>query len=152
MENLRAVSISLTDKVQSLSGDVVGINTLQRLDLSASTISSLPSSIGKLLNLKELNLAETEKLLTLPNAIGNLTNLHKPTCSDSGIASIPKPIGNLKNLDLCYTAKLQSIPSMIGNLVNLNVLRIYDSSMHFIASQFHWKFEKAKYASSFFDR
>ena len=82
----------------------------------------LPSSIGRLTNLKRLNLEYTKRLLNLPEDVRDLTNLNKLNLQDSGIMSLPSSIGrltNLKDLNLCRTTRLANLPVEILNLANL---------------------------------
>jgi len=130
---------------------------LESLDLSSSSISSLPSSIGRLENIKELNLSKTN-ILTLPIAVGkqknlkessrssttkltcglpneieSMINLEKLNLSSTDISSLPDFIGNLKNLknlDLSSTSKLQTLPASLGKSTSkLRVLNLTESAV-----------------------
>lgn len=69
------------------------------------SITSLPSSIGNLTNLKKLKIWNIFKISNLPDAIGWLASL--------------------ESMDLQGLGKLTSLPRLIGNLTNLEKLRLY---------------------------
>jgi hypothetical protein len=107
---------------QPLLAAIGKAKNLKHLDTNGSEISSLPSSIGELQNLKELRLDYTRDLSGLPEEIGNLTNLIKLNLDGSSISSIPRSIGklrNLKELHLDYTDNLSGLPEEIGDLTSL---------------------------------
>lgn len=85
----------------------------------------LPSSIGLLTNLYELDLSGTY-LTKLPPEIGNLKNLHSLNLESSKIESLPPEIGNLKNLYYLNmeSSNIKTLPHEIGNLRNLHVINI----------------------------
>jgi Leucine-rich repeat (LRR) protein len=92
----------------------------------------LPPSIGKLQNLKYLDLSWTNDLLRLPEEIGNLANLNKLCLSIARITMLPPSIGqlqNLKILDLSFTFHLLTLPEEIGNLTNLNTFSLSKSGV-----------------------
>ncbi|XP_057524901.1 putative disease resistance protein RGA4 [Amaranthus tricolor] len=76
---------------------------LRALDLSRSSIKSLPGSIGKLLHLRYLDLSENN-FKVLPRAITNLYNL--------------------QTLQLFFCKQLKELPKDIDKLVQLRVLNI----------------------------
>jgi Leucine-rich repeat (LRR) protein len=117
---------------QPLLAAIGKAKNLKHLDTNGSEISSLPSSIGELQNLKELRLDYTRDLSGLPEEIGNLTNLIKLNLNGSSISSIPRSIGKLRNLKellLDYTDNLSGLPEEIGNLTNLIELNLNGSSI-----------------------
>ena len=104
-------------------------NNLRELYLSYLHLTSIPSSLGNLRNLRELNLSGN--LASLPKEIGNLKNLKELQLLNSKLTSLPKEIGNLKNLivlGLSYN-NLTSIPKEIGNLKNLKRLGLYGNNL-----------------------
>ncbi len=76
--------------------------------IDPDSIKHLPSDIGKLINLKELEICCLENLEDLPVEIGNLHSLEKLIINQGN--------GCLMNI---------SIPSCIGNLSNLKELNLY---------------------------
>jgi len=65
-------------------------------------------------------------ITTIPSNISTLTNLKKLFAGDSAIESIPPEIGQCVNLEEVYLAgcRLTSIPSEICNLVKLKILYV----------------------------
>ena len=98
---------------------------MTKLNLSNSGITSLPSSIKRLKNLKYLYLSSTSKLLSLPPESGELSSLEILSLHASPISSLPPSIGRLEKLrclNLGYTKKISNLPSTIGDLSNLEDL------------------------------
>src|SRR6266705_2184758 len=107
-------------------------------------IKHLPSQLGTLINLVELDISCLENLEDLPSEIGNLKKLEK-LIIDNGNGcrmniSLPESMGNLSNLKvlILYGAldpreigsdkptppsKVTSLPGMIGKLQNLEELK-----------------------------
>jgi hypothetical protein len=85
----------------------------------------LPSQIGELRNLTELNLYNNG-LWELPRKIGELQNLTSLDLGKNSITHLPVTIGNLQNLtslNLSYS-RLIALPSQIGELRNLTSLNL----------------------------
>ena len=120
-------------------------------------IKHLPSQLGTLINLVELDISCLENLEDLPSEIGNLKKLEK-LIIDNGNGcgmniSLPESIGNLSNLkvlrlygalaqtDLSDTnkpippSKVKSLPGTIGKLQNLEELDLGRNAMKGIPSQ-----------------
>jgi Leucine-rich repeat (LRR) protein len=116
----------------SLPEEMGELTSLETLNLTSSTIESFPHSIGKLKNLKNLQLRHTKYLSTLPEVIGDLSSLEKLDLDDSNIASLPSSIGrlkNLENLDLRNTRHLSGLPEEIGELTRLETLTLCFSAI-----------------------
>jgi leucine-rich repeat protein SHOC2 len=118
----------------------VRLNRRTSLNLRNLLVTPLPESIGNLVDLTHLDLAENQ-LTSLPDSIGNLINL---THLDLGchpnanailtnmdwqvnlLANLPDSIGNLTSLTHLNLEgnQLTSLPGSIGNLVNLTSLNL----------------------------
>ena len=88
-------------------------------------MTSLPASIGKLINLKELNLGANSST-SLPKWIGKLKKLQKLKLGGNSFTSIPTSIGNLTNLEELHLDgnELKQLPKSIGNLINLKIFAL----------------------------
>jgi len=96
---------------------------IKKLDLKFNYLTSIPGSIGNLLNLETISL--TSNLLeSLPESIGNLVRLKHLFLTNNRLQGLPASIGNLENLDALFVREnqLQSIPASIGNLRALRSL------------------------------
>jgi Leucine-rich repeat (LRR) protein len=94
--------------------------TLKDISLQSNKLTTLPSSIGDLVQLSALY-AFRNQLNELPSEIGKLVNLTELDVFGNNLCSLPKEIGNLVNLKrLCVDDnKLESIPNDIMNCANL---------------------------------
>jgi|GEM_PF-1207162 len=95
------------------------------LNFSRWAIETLPAEIGKLHNLKSLDLSGNY-LRSLPAKIGNLSNLQSLDLSSNSLDSLPSEIGKLQNLcelNLNLNESLNLHPE-IGNLQNLKSLSL----------------------------
>ena len=101
------------------------LNRSKSLYLQNCRISSLPESIGNLVNLTHLYLPGNQ-LTGLPESIGNLVNLTHLYLSANQLTSLPKSMGNLANLVHLSLGKNQiiSLPESIGNLIILTYLNL----------------------------
>ncbi|KAI3692058.1 hypothetical protein L6452_31867 [Arctium lappa] len=93
------------------------------LDLQSKlmeNIQLLPTSLGKLSNITELNLSDN-KITALPSSISNLTALTNLDVHSNQLTDLPDSLGqlvNLLDLDL-HANRLKSLPESFGNLLNL---------------------------------
>uniref|UniRef100_A0A803MSG2 Uncharacterized protein n=2 Tax=Chenopodium quinoa TaxID=63459 RepID=A0A803MSG2_CHEQI len=100
------------------------------LDLSSSSITDLPKSIGELKLLRYLDLSRTE-ICSLPNTICNLSNLQiLKLLGCLWLLELPKDLGNLKNLrylelDEMFWYKCSTLPPSIGGITNLHNLHTF---------------------------
>jgi Leucine-rich repeat (LRR) protein len=104
----------------NIPAEIGDLDSLSFLDLSASTILSIPESFGNLTSLDTLGFF-TSLIDTLPPCIGSLTDLELFDFSFTQIRYLPDEIGNLINLKhlLGYDADLQSLPETLGNMTSL---------------------------------
>jgi len=101
------------------------------LDLHGLGITSLPSSIGKLIHSRYLNSSQTP-IIGLPNSITRLQNLQSLELYDGKPKSLPagtfKRLTNLRSLDGRET--YFPLPSGIGQLASLHKLTHFLVRMH----------------------
>ncbi|XVF08870.1 hypothetical protein REPUB_Repub07fG0041400 [Reevesia pubescens] len=109
---------------------------LQVLDLSHTSIKSLPKSLPKLVSLKKLLLRGCELFMELSPQVGKLKNLEELDLDETQIMDLPREIGKLLNLrhlrvsfyHFCGKKKLKSSvlihPETIANLSLLTELSI----------------------------
>jgi leucine-rich repeat protein SHOC2 len=95
------------------------------LSLNCQWLTSLPSSIGLLADLTNLDLTGND-LRRLPESICNLSRLKCLTVRGNRLIALPQNIGrltNLTHLDL-QGNQITELPTSIGNLLGLKVLNI----------------------------
>ncbi|WOL06294.1 plant intracellular Ras-group-related LRR protein 5 [Canna indica] len=93
-------------------------------------IEWLPTSLGKLQDVTELNFSEN-RIMALPTSIASLKCLRKLDIHSNQLINLPDSFGELSNLvelDL-HANRLKSLPSTFGNLTSLADLDL--SSNHF---------------------
>ena len=98
------------------------------IDVSLRLNGSLPSSLGNLSNLRELDLSYQRELSgNIPESLGYLSNLERLDLSANRLSgSIPASLGNLSNLQELSFVNNElsgSIPHELGDLSNLRGLR-----------------------------
>ncbi len=95
---------------------------------------SIPSQLGNLFNLEDLDLDNNDLTGSIPSELGNLSNLREDLelSNNRLTGTIPSELGNLSNLEDLYlqSNKLTgSIPTELGNLSNLNRLRLNENQL-----------------------
>eukprot|EP01018_Ginkgo_biloba_P022110 Gb_05936 [translate_table: standard] len=105
------------------------------LSLSNMNIKGkLPSDIGSLTSLQELDLSYNKELTgSIPTSLGNLINLYTLLLIGCGFTGqIPSELGNLRNLTILALNKNNfsgEIPPSVGNLAKLNLLDLSDNQL-----------------------
>ncbi|KAL4602270.1 hypothetical protein ACB092_10G040900 [Castanea dentata] len=127
--------MKIFDKLKSIhmagSSDMIitpnfnGVPNLEELVLEGcSKLRELHPSIGKLKNLKLLNLEECQELTSLPNKfeLKSLVTLNLTRCSK--VKKIPEFGGNMKHLQelLLEGIAITELPSSVECLIGLNIL------------------------------
>ena len=111
--------------------DAIGkLTNLKELDLSGNKIATLPASIGQLTALKTLTL-HNNRLTAVPDSICKLTALRTLCLTYNSIGTLPTTIGRmteLTTLDL-YNNKLRGLPGAIGKLTGLKTLTLYNNEL-----------------------
>ena len=100
-------------------------NQTSKLNFYHHCLTSLPESIGSLIDLTKLYLSYNQ-LTTLPENIGNLANLTDLHLSNNNLSSLPDSLSNLSNLQrlYLYNNQLTNLPKNIGSLPNLTSLHL----------------------------
>ena len=141
IENNRVTSINLQGSFSDLFGlkndlpsEIGLLSNLENLNLSFNEITgSIPPEIGNLVNLKTLVLTHNQLSGSIPPEIGNLNSLTNLVLADNNLSgNIPSEIGELQNLlslHLRYNQLTGAIPQEIGNLNNLDNLHIYNNNL-----------------------
>ncbi|CAM0947310.1 unnamed protein product [Alopecurus aequalis] len=92
--------LDLTDSsIQTIPGYIGNLIHLRLLDLDGTEISCLPECISSLINLQVLNLQWCKALHSLPSALTQLCNLRRLGLHGTPINQVPKDIGRLEFLN-----------------------------------------------------
>jgi len=111
--------------------------TTEVLTIKNKRLTALPQEIGKLTNLKKLNLS-INKLETLPREIAGLVNLEYLNLSDNEISTLPKEFSllyKLRELRLGRN-KLSIFPECILSLKNLEILTLNINKFKVLPDEF----------------
>ena len=118
------------NSITSLPPAIGKLTNLKRMQLvkhsdSECVLESLPAEIGQLTSLEGLHLGEN-KLTSLPAEIGQLTSLTELDLNGNQLASLPATIGQLTSLKKLHLAgnQLTSLPAEIGQLTQLTELNL----------------------------
>ncbi|HMY68455.1 MAG TPA: COR domain-containing protein, partial [Leptospiraceae bacterium] len=106
--------------------------SLENLDLSGKDISTLPTTVSELRNLKHLNLSWCKELSSLPEWIGDLPLLEILDVSNTRISTLPasaSKLKNLKSLNFSDCEELNSLPDWIGELSALENLTLFKTKI-----------------------
>jgi leucine-rich repeat protein SHOC2 len=132
LHNLQEISLAgqtglaIDDALRTLSA----LPNLYYLDLSRSSLGSLPPGIGNLTTLRTLNLSHAN-LDKLPDEIGRLRNLESLDLSGNYLTTLPETIGELTGLEMLdlSISRLGALPDSIGALEALEHLDISNTSI-----------------------
>ncbi|KAA3672910.1 E3 ubiquitin-protein ligase LRSAM1 [Paragonimus westermani] len=111
-------------------GNLVDLQRLEVLNLSANNLYSLPDGLKHLVSLKVLNLSGN-RISTLPCSVFHLSCLHTLNFEDNLLKSVPPEIGQLDQLTVLLLAgnPFSELPDQICNLSKLERLTLPISSM-----------------------
>ena len=125
LKSLEDLDLYGCSKLDELPENLGIMEHLFALDLSGTAIKELPSSIGHLTQLFDLNIKKCKDLLCLPSTICNLKSLeHLDLSGCSKLDELPENLGiweTLEHLNLSKTA-IKELPSSIGHLTSLTHL------------------------------
>ncbi|KAI7747729.1 hypothetical protein M8C21_024745, partial [Ambrosia artemisiifolia] len=142
----------LIGSYNKLKGEMIGPSTnvskcsqnaLEILYLDSNTLNfSIPESLGRLTNLRSLDLSNNELTGPFPKALGKLRALKGLYLSNNQLrGSIPESLGRLTSLRmLSVSSNLLNgiIPNSIGQLTNLHLLDISSNSLQGVVSEDHF--------------
>ncbi|XP_049386094.1 disease resistance protein Roq1-like [Solanum stenotomum] len=128
MESLEDLTISNYPKLDTfpqINGDT---HCLSELSLNSTGIREVPSSIGNLSGLTQLNLDGCEDLVSLPDSICNLMNLQQLFLSGcKKLEKLPENIGDLQEFDMLED---------LGSLHSLEKLDVSGSNISCLPKSF----------------
>lgn len=149
MPNLRALSLS-NDSHQKLPQTILKCTTLEELNIYASELLCLPSTISALKSLLRLDLSYCSKLSDLPSQLGSLKQLEKLSwrlradlhnrSKQKQLHKLPEAILKLQSLNYLKLPhhKLSRLPPHFANLEALEYLDLrYNGFDHFPAALLH---------------
>ncbi|PKA53967.1 LRR receptor-like serine/threonine-protein kinase RCH1 [Apostasia shenzhenica] len=113
----------LMDQIEWLPTSLGKLQGVSELNLSENQITALPPSIGSLRLLTKLDI-HSNRLINLPDSFGELSNLVNVDLHGNQLKSLPYTFGNLTNLvylDLSCN-QLFVLPDTLGNLTKLRSL------------------------------
>jgi hypothetical protein len=145
--NLEVFSFGCLEELKTLPEEIGNLRKLEELIIDngngCSMNISLPSSIGKLENLRVLRLYGAIGAPNLPATIGNLRKLEILDLGRNGLKSVPPQIAalsNLKTLRLEYN-DLRAVPPFMGEFKNLKELSL-DSNERLLICPHRWQSSK----------
>lgn len=113
-------------KIDFLTEFLIYTSGVETLDLSGIGLSVLPASVENLKDLRNLDICGNKLITNLPEEIGKLRNLRVLNLSGTRITKLPESIGNLVLLEELYlSSNIGDLPNSITNLKNL---RIFDAA------------------------
>ncbi|MBC7877562.1 MAG: hypothetical protein H7Y59_10360 [Anaerolineales bacterium] len=110
----------LTNNLSSLPNEIGKLKNLRILDISNNKLTSLPQSISQLQRLTELELYQN-LFMIVPEPISQLTNLETLRLGSNQLTSVPEWIGQLINLKalIINRSQIQELPISLAQLKNL---------------------------------
>jgi len=118
------VSFNIIKSQEWFEGRLIGLH------LYDNQLTSIPESIGGLVNLKEFSLSNNQ-LTSIPESIGLLINLEELNFSNNYLSSLPNNFELLVNLErlILSNNQLSSLPEYIGDYNNLFWLDVSNNSI-----------------------
>ena len=101
------------------------------LQIAYMNFSVIPAALGKLIELRSLNIQGISRLTVLPSEIGNCKKLRELILSDNQLDSLPAIIGDLDSLVTLSVNgnRLEKLPRELGRLQHLEFLDVRNNSL-----------------------
>lgn len=115
----------LMDQVEWLPSSIGKLSFVTELNLSENRIMALPTTFGSLKALTKLDI-HSNQVINLPDSFGELISLIDLDLHANRLKSLPSSFGNLKNLinlDLSSN-QFTHLPETIGDLTSLRILNV----------------------------
>jgi hypothetical protein len=134
-DSVSEISLNKNNLTGALPAEIGDLTNLTELYLYGNGITSLPSQIGTLSALEQLNLGHAwlggNNLTTLPSTIGDLESLWNLSLCDNQLTSLPSSFWNLTELWYLYLSdnQLDTLSSGIGNFPHLRHLSLYNNQL-----------------------
>ncbi|WZZ80939.1 hypothetical protein YC2023_101511 [Brassica napus] len=122
LKSLEKLFLSGCSNLSVLPENIGMLASLEELNLTATALKNLPSSIGKLKNLQKLYLMHCASFSKLPDTINELKSLKKLFINGSAVEELPLNPGSLPSLTDFSAGgckHLKQVPSSIGGLNSL---------------------------------
>ncbi|MBO1351433.1 MAG: putative Ig domain-containing protein [Hormoscilla sp. GUM202] len=118
----------------TLPSELGDLSSLLDLELYSNSLSgTLPSELGDLSNLQKLELYSNSLSGTLPSELGSLSSLLDLELDDNSLSgTLPSELGSLSNLqklELYSNSLSGTLPSELDSLSNLQKLELYSNSL-----------------------
>jgi hypothetical protein len=128
-ETVTGIQLYSNNLAGTIPSELGSLSNLKDLDFWNNQLSgSIPPELGNLSNLQYLYLNSNQLMGSIPLSLSNLSNLDTLQLNDNQLTgSIPTEFGNLSNLFYLYLYNNQlsgSIPSQFGNLRNLCIVNL----------------------------
>ncbi|TFG21550.1 MAG: leucine-rich repeat domain-containing protein [Promethearchaeota archaeon] len=134
--NKRIVNLNLRGCVLDKIPDSIGkLTNLKRIDLLKNALKSLPASMSNLKLLKELELSDNQ-FDEFPSVISQLKSLEKLRLEKNFIEEVPETIFELNSINFFDLSKnnLKILPNSISSLKNLELLDLNHNNLESINS------------------
>jgi hypothetical protein len=115
--------------LEELPPNIGWLTSLRKLLIFDLPIKTLPSSVGALLDLRELTIEQCSDQEELPSSIGQLTSLRKLRLVKLALKSLPSTIGALTGLQELIIAHcaLKDLPRCIDAMTSLQKLSVHSN-------------------------